>query len=125
MEKKLGKMFSGFKKGLLLFTVLMLIALPSSVFAGDPKIKTMTRNLYLGADIFKVVEAAQTDPDSIPDAVADVYQTMLYTNFWERAEALADEIALFEPDVIGLQEVSTYYIHSNSRLKPECPKTAK
>lgn len=112
MEKKLGKMFSGFKKGLLLFTVLMLIALPSSVFAGDPKIKTMTRNLYLGADIFKVVEAAQTDPDSIPDAVADVYQTMLYTNFWERAEALADEIALFEPDVIGLQEVSTYYIQT-------------
>jgi hypothetical protein len=55
MEKKLGKMFSGFKKGLLLFTVLMLIALPSSVFAGDPKIKTMTRNLYLGADTFKVV----------------------------------------------------------------------
>ena len=112
MEKKLGKMFSGFKKGLLLFTVLMLIALPSSVFAGDPKIKTMTRNLYLGADIFKVVEAAQTDPDSIPYAVADVYQTMLYTNFWERAEALADEIALFEPDVIGLQEVFTYYIQT-------------
>ena len=112
MEKKLGKMFSGFKKGLLLFTVLMLIALPSSVFAGDPKIKTMTRNLYLGADTFKVVEAAQTDPDSIPYAVADVYQTMLYTNFWERAEALADEIALFEPDVIGLQEVFTYYIQT-------------
>lgn len=112
MEKKLGKMFSGFKKGLLLFTVLMLIALPSSVFAGDPKIKTMTRNLYLGADLFKVVEAAQTDPDSIPYAVADVYQTMLYTNFWERAEALADDIALFEPDVIGLQEVSTYYIQT-------------
>ncbi|MDL1981102.1 MAG: endonuclease/exonuclease/phosphatase family protein [Deltaproteobacteria bacterium] len=112
MEKKLGKMFSGFKKGLLLFTVLMLIALPSSVFAGDPKIKTMTRNLYLGADSFKVVEAAQTDPDSIPYAVADVYQTMLYTNFWERAEALADEIALFEPDVIGLQEVFTYYIQT-------------
>ncbi len=112
MEKKLGKMFSGFKKGLLLFTVLMLIALPSSVFAGDPKIKTMTRNLYLGADTFKVVEAAQTDPDSIPYAVADVYQTMLYTNFCERAEALADEIALFEPDVIGLQEVFTYYIQT-------------
>lgn len=112
MEKKLGKMFSGFKKGLLLFTVLMLIALPSSVFAGDPKIKTMTRNLYLGADTFKVVEAAQADPDSIPSAVADVYQTMLNTNFWERAEALADEIALFEPDVIGLQEVFTYYIQT-------------
>ncbi len=112
MKSKLAKMFSGFIKGLLLFTVLMLIALPSSAFAGKPKIKTMTRNLYLGADIFKVVDAAQTDPDSIPYAVAEVYQTMLDTNFWERAEALADEIARFKPDVIGLQEVSTYYIQT-------------
>ncbi|MCP4367881.1 MAG: hypothetical protein GY797_07185, partial [Deltaproteobacteria bacterium] len=112
MKSKLAKMFSGFKKGLLLFTVLMLIALPSSAFAGKPKIKTMTRNLYLGADIFKVVDAAQTDPDSIPYAVAEVYQTMIDTNFWERAEALADEIARFKPDVIGLQEVSTYYIQT-------------
>ena len=66
MKSKLGKMFSGFKKGLLLFTALILIALPSSVFAGGSKIKTMTRNLYLGADIFKVVDAAQADPATIP-----------------------------------------------------------
>ena len=38
---------------------------------------------------------------------------MLYTKFLERAEAIADEIALFEPDVIGLQEVfSSYYIQT-------------
>jgi exonuclease III len=37
---------------------------------------------------------------------------MLYTNFWARAEAIADEIAHAEPDVIGLQEVSTYYIQT-------------
>lgn len=109
MEKKLGKMFSGFNKGLLLIAVLVLITLPSSAFAGDPKVKVMTRNVYLGANIFKVVYAP---PQLIPYAVADVYQTMLYTNFWERAEALADEISLFEPDVVGLQEVSTYYIQT-------------
>ena len=45
------------------------------------QVKVMTRNLYLGADIFKVVEAAQTDPDTIPFAVADVFQTMQLTNF--------------------------------------------
>lgn len=113
MKIKLGKMFSGFKKGLLLFTVLMLIALPSSVFAGNPKIKTMTRNLYLGADISKVVEAALNpypNPDGldIPRAVKTVFEDMQNSNFPERAEALADEIALFEPDVVGLQEVSIY-----------------
>jgi len=94
---------------LLLLIVSMLIALPYSVLAGPPpKIKTMTRNLYLGADIFKVVDAAQADPDTIPFVVAEVYQDMLNSNFPERAGALANEIALFEPDVVGLQEVSRY-----------------
>ena len=75
----------------------------------EPKINAMTYNLYLGADIFKVVEAAQTDPGLVPYAVAEVYQTMLYTNFWARAEAIADEIAANKPQVVGLQEVETFY----------------
>ena len=66
----------------------------------------MTRNLYLGADIFRVAEANLAE---IPDAVADVYNIMLYTNFWARAEAIADEIEYNDPEVIGLQEVSTFY----------------
>lgn len=75
----------------------------------EPKINAMTYNLYLGADIFKVVEAAQTDPGLVPYAVAEVYQTMLYTNFSARAEAIADEIAANKPQVVGLQEVETFY----------------
>ena len=106
------KMFSGFQMGWLLLALLILVAPLSSAYAGDPKIKAMTRNLYLGADIFKVVEAAQTDPNTIPYAVAAVFQSMQDTNFPERAKAIADEIALFEPDVVGLQEVSTYYIQT-------------
>ena len=75
----------------------------------EPKINAMTYNLYLGADIFKVVEAAQIDPESVPWVVAEVYQTMLYTNFSARAEAIADEIAANKPQVVGLQEVETFY----------------
>lgn len=87
----------------------------ASAAAGDEtKITAMTRNLYLGADIFRVVEAAlnpNPNPDGldVPRAVATVYQTMLYTNFGARAKAIADEIALNKPQVIGLQEVSTFY----------------
>lgn len=95
---------------LLAFTVLLVLS--GSAIAGDPKIKAMTRNLYLGADIFKVVEAAQKAPETIPYVVADVFQTAMYTNFPARAEAIADEIARYEPQVIGLQEVSTYYIQT-------------
>jgi len=76
------------------------------------EVNVMTRNLYLGADIFTAIEAALEDPASVPFAVAEVYNTMLYTNFWARAEAIADEIARNKPDVVGLQEVSTYYIQT-------------
>ncbi|MFH1514200.1 MAG: endonuclease/exonuclease/phosphatase family protein [bacterium] len=114
MTKKIGKLFSDLIKVCLLLSVMILIAMPSSTSACNrkAKAKVMTRNLYLGADIFKVVEAAQTDPNSIPYAVAEVFQTAMYTNFPERAEAIADEIEMFEPDVVGLQEVSTYYIQT-------------
>ena len=72
-------------------------------------INVMTRNLYLGADIFYVFQVGLEDPAGIPNAVAQIYDTMLYTNFWARAEAIADEIAINSPDVVGLQEVSTLY----------------
>lgn len=78
------------------------------------QVKAMTRNLYLGADIFKVVEAAQQDPDSVPYAVAEVFQTMQATNFYDRAEAIADEVLKTKPHVIGIQEASTYYTQTPS-----------
>jgi endonuclease/exonuclease/phosphatase family metal-dependent hydrolase len=76
------------------------------------QVKVMTRNLYLGADIFRVVEAAQNDPDTIPYVVEDVFQTVQDTNFYDRAEAIADEVLKTKPHVIGIQEASTYYIQT-------------
>ncbi len=86
---------------------LTLVLVSQSLLAHD-KLRVLTRNLYLGADIFNVTEAA-TDPNplAVPLAVAAVFQTVQQTNFVERAEAIADEIAHKRPDVIGLQEVST------------------
>jgi endonuclease/exonuclease/phosphatase family metal-dependent hydrolase len=97
----------------LIVLILMLVAPLSSAFAGPkaPRFKTMTRNLYLGADIFKVADP-DLNPALIPDVVEEVFNTMLYTNFWARAEAIADEIAYNDPEIIGLQEVSTFYIQT-------------
>lgn len=73
------------------------------------QIKVMSRNIYLGADIFPVLAAAQNpDPIAVPLAVTEVFQSVHATNFPERAQALADEIERHKPDVIGLQEVSTW-----------------
>ncbi len=77
---------------------------------GSRKIDVMTANIYLGADIFRIVEAAADtgNPAAIPTAVAQVFGTVQTTNFPERAEAIADTIMKRRPHVIGLQEVSWY-----------------
>lgn len=96
------------------------VALPfyANAHNDTDKIKVMSRNLYLGADIFPVVEIATGplsdpadpayDPSAFPLAVSGVLQTVLTTNFPERAEALADEIERRKPHAIGLQEVSIW-----------------
>lgn len=79
---------------------------------GVGPVRTATYNLYLGADIFRVVEAAVTDPDSIPVVVAQVVNIMMGTDFPERSVAIADQIAKTRPHLIGLQEVSLWRYQS-------------
>ena len=85
----------------------------------NDKVKVMTRNLYLGADIFQVLAATRIpDPAlgglDVPIAVATLFETVQYTNFPERAEAIAKEIWMTRPHLIGLQEVSLWYTQSPS-----------
>jgi len=86
---------------LLIFPV---IAAQPPQAAGGP-IKLFTQNLYVGADLLRVVNVAS--PDEIPIAVAQTLQIIQQTNFPERAKVIASEIKQIQPDVIGLQEVST------------------
>lgn len=73
---------------------------------GGPKLTVMSRNLYLGTSLNRVV-AAQSQQEFIA-AVTQSWATVVATDFPARAEALADEIAATEPDVVGLQEVSLW-----------------
>jgi len=74
-----------------------------------PQITVMTRNLYLGTDIDPVVEAlASGDPQRIAQAVTAAWNNILANDFATRAQGLADEIQRHQPDVIGLQEVTTF-----------------
>ena len=68
-------------------------------------ITVMTRNLYIGADVDPIIEAAATgQPELIPGLVDQAFQTMMFTNYPERAGAIADEIAATNPELIGVQE---------------------
>lgn len=66
----------------------------------------MTQNLYLGSSLGPALEAKT--PEEFVAAVARIYATVQYTNFPQRAEAIAGEIQEEEPDLIGLQEVTKW-----------------
>jgi endonuclease/exonuclease/phosphatase family metal-dependent hydrolase len=92
-----------------LVLVLGLTLIPTVTDAGlrsAQPVRVMTQNLYVGSDIFKVMEANFSDPLGVPIAVAGIFQDVVNTSFPERAEAIADEIELYSPHLIGLQEVS-------------------
>ena len=73
---------------------------------GHREIEVMTQNLYLGSSLTLALEAP--DLPSFVLGVANIYATMLRTDFPTRAEAIADQIAAEQPDIIGLQEVSNW-----------------
>ncbi len=89
-----------------------LVSLPVSIAAAQDGVafrpgtpaRVMTQNLYVGADLFRVLQAET--PEQIPFIVADIFQTIVENDFPQRAAALADEIGHRRPDLIGLQEVS-------------------
>jgi hypothetical protein len=71
--------------------------------AGIARVKVMTRNIYVGADVDIILEAE--DPSQVPALAAQAFAQMMSTNFPERAVALAKEIKMHKPHLIGLQEV--------------------
>jgi endonuclease/exonuclease/phosphatase family metal-dependent hydrolase len=77
-------------------------------------VRVMTQNLYVGADLERIARAQQIDPTLVPVTVAEVFQTIIDTNFSERAEAIASEIGRLEPDLIGLQEVFRITVEPHS-----------
>jgi hypothetical protein len=77
-----------------------------TVHSRGPVVRVTSRNLYLGADINRVLLAE--DPLQIPLLVAQMWGVVQQTNFAERAAAIADEIEAARPHLIGLQEVSFF-----------------
>ncbi len=77
-------------------------------------VTAMTWNVYVGTNVDNVIAAPS--PVDIPFLVAEAFETLLATNFEERAEAFAKEIENARPHLVGLQEISTIRIQSPSDL---------
>ncbi|MEZ5406595.1 MAG: endonuclease/exonuclease/phosphatase family protein [Acidimicrobiales bacterium] len=66
-------------------------------FSPPPQMQVMSQNLYIGADLSRLLAG---------ESPAAVLATVQETNFPERAAKIAEAIDDFNPDLIGLQEVS-------------------
>jgi endonuclease/exonuclease/phosphatase family metal-dependent hydrolase len=106
------------KAGILLASVaIFALAIPAVADAkkkgkGGQKVTVMTRNLYLGADLNPAIGAP-----GIPEAIkgaGEVWREFQETKFPERAVPLAREIKNAKPDLVGLQEVATWYVQNPS-----------
>ena len=93
-------------------------AVPEPPQPPEKAITVMTRNIYLGADINRPVDAALdaqaagATPQQVVAALAvatDYTRGIVdQTNFPARSKLLAREIAAAQPDLVGLQEVALW-----------------
>lgn len=74
----------------------------------EAEVTVMTRNMYLGADLFTLLDPSCADT-AILGCVAQLYATVVGSDIPARMGAIAAEIEANNPDLVGLQEVSTYY----------------
>jgi endonuclease/exonuclease/phosphatase family metal-dependent hydrolase len=86
-----------------ILAALLLLASACSSSTTPATLTVASQNLYLGGDIFSVVETS--DPAA---AAYDLWQFVQSTNFPARAKVIAAGIAAQNPDVIGLQEVAIW-----------------
>jgi hypothetical protein len=95
---------------------LVFCSVPAS-WAGDPPDFTvMTRNQYLGGDVFAV--AAAPDFEAFLAAVRATLLQVAANDFRERAQALAREIAGKRPEIVGLQEVYDFRLNFQNGSPP-------
>ena len=89
-----------------LLTVLALTAVTADAKRTPITVRVMTRNLYLGANLDKIVQA-KSAPEAFK-AVEEGWADVQANNFPVRARAIAREVATAKPDFVGFQEVSLY-----------------
>ena len=72
--------------------------------AEDGTVTVMSRNLYLGADVAIALELL---PD-MPAAAQFMWEQVAATDFDARVDSLAAELVQNQPDVVGIQEATTW-----------------
>ena len=85
----------------------------------EANVTVMTRNLYLGAELFQLLDPSCETQITV--CVAELYADVVNSDIPARMDAIAAEIEASNPDLVGLQEVSLYRTQSPSDFDPENP----
>jgi endonuclease/exonuclease/phosphatase family metal-dependent hydrolase len=96
--------------------LLLLTLSPAAQARPVVKLKVMTQNLYLGADISDGLAA--TDFSQLVAAATREFAMVQATNFPERAKAIANQVAATTPDLIGLQEAVLWRSQTPADFSP-------
>lgn len=86
--------------------MLVPVAVAQKKRAKTPALKVMTRNIYLGGNIFLPIGAK--DRAEFEQKTTELWNQVHSTNFPARAKLLAAEIQRTGPDLVGLQEVAMW-----------------
>lgn len=85
----------------------------------DPRLRVLTQNFYVGADLDAVALALRSpDPGDDLPAVETAVHTLMATDVAARARAIAAELARTRPHVVGLQEMSVIDLDLTSIGRP-------
>ncbi|MGE7665244.1 endonuclease/exonuclease/phosphatase family protein [Ureibacillus composti] len=78
----------------------------------------MTWNIYFGTSLTPLLG---TTPEELPLRVTEIFTQVEATNFPVRAKAIADQIAMKNPEIIGLQEAAIWQLllPQNNKVKVE------
>ena len=87
----------------------VLFTLPGTASADNEKVKVLTQNLYVGSNLFQILD----DTKPVPLIASQIFSDVQMTDFYSRVAVSADLIATQRPHLVGLQEVSL--------LRTECP----
>ncbi len=103
----------GLAAALVVAAVVIFVVIPRVRPSGPITITVMTRNVYLGADVNRVVDAVaglqgEEALVTLGEATREVHEVVARTDFGVRSRLLAAEIAAGRPDLVGLQEVALW-----------------
>jgi endonuclease/exonuclease/phosphatase family metal-dependent hydrolase len=106
---------------LLLAGLIACLSFQTALADDGTNVRAMTRNLYIGANTFRILTPVGS-PEEFLILTGDIVDTMLQSQFQERAKLVADEIERTNPQVVGLQEVTSLTgmpLSADPRLFPD------